>query len=92
MTMKELRKLNRSQLLRLLLDVEKENEVLREENRSLREQLESKELRIAEAGSLAEASLRLSGVFEAAQRAADLYLTNIKSKRTTVSVQGDHNE
>lgn len=30
------------------------------------------------AGSIAEASLQLSGIFEAAQRAADLYLENIK--------------
>lgn len=41
---------------------------------------ERKERRITldEAGSIAEASLRLNGIFEAAQRAADQYLFNIR--------------
>ena len=37
-------------------------------------QLESRQLQITEAGSIAEAALRLNGVFEAAQAAADQYV------------------
>lgn len=78
MTDKQLRKLKRSELLEMLMEIERENETLAEENRLLRSRLEDKELRIAKSGSLAEAALQVSGVFEAAQQAAELYLENIK--------------
>ena len=39
---------------------------------------QSRELRLQEAGSIAEASMQLNGVFEAAQRAADQYLESIR--------------
>lgn len=78
MTDNQLQKLKRAELLDLLLEIEQENEALAEENRSLREQLNGKELNVAEAGSLAEAALRVSGVFEAAQQAADTYLENTR--------------
>lgn len=35
------------------------------------------QLRVEKAGSLAEAALAVSGVLEAAQRAADIYLTSL---------------
>lgn len=38
----------------------------------------SREIELEEAGSIAEAALRLNGVFEAAQRAAEQYLMNVK--------------
>ena len=40
--------------------------------------LESRRIELSEAGSIAEAALKLNGVFEAAQRAADQYLYNIR--------------
>jgi uncharacterized protein HemX len=58
--------------------MEQENERLAAENRELKKRLEQREIAIAESGSLAEAALKLSGVFEAAQAAADLYLENIQ--------------
>lgn len=45
---------------------------------TIEEMKASKEIQLAEAGSIAEAALRLSGIFEAAQEAADLYLMNVK--------------
>ena len=75
---RQLRKLRREELLQMLLEMEQENEQLAQENRRLKEQLAEREVRIAEAGSLAEAALRLSGVFEAAQEAADLYVENVR--------------
>lgn len=77
MTAKELKKLNRTKLLKLLLEVQKENESLREEVDALKAQLEDKQIAIRSAGSIAEASLKLSGIFDAAQKAADLYLQNV---------------
>ena len=73
-----LRKLRREELLQMLLEMEQENERLAAENRELKKRLEQREVAIAESGSLAEAALKLSGVFEAAQAAADLYLENIQ--------------
>lgn len=75
---KDERKLSHVELLELLVQLSSENDALKEENARLREQLEDRSVALTEAGSIAEASLRLNGVFEAAQRAADDYLNNVK--------------
>ena len=77
MTEKELKKLGRQELLEILLVQSKKIDRLRTQLEEARQQLSEKELAIAEAGSIAEASLSLSGVFEDAQKAADQYLSNI---------------
>ena len=77
---RRLQKLKRDELLQILLEVEQENEQLVEENRRLKAQLAQREVVLQEAGSIAEASLRLSGVFEAAQKAADLYVASVKRR------------
>ncbi len=74
MTNKELRKLSRAELIDILFELQTQNENLTAENRELAAQLESRQLQITEAGSIAEAALRLNGVFEAAQAAADQYV------------------
>ena len=62
----------------MLLDLTKENELLRERNDALEEQLQDRTLTISEAGSLAEAALQLNGVFRAAQDACDQYTYNMQ--------------
>ena len=74
MTNKELRKLSRAELIDILFELQTQNENLTAENRELAAQLKSRQLQITEAGSIAEAALRLNGVFEAAQAAADQYV------------------
>lgn len=71
-------KLKRNKLLELMLEFSKENEELREENNELKRQLEDKYMNLSEAGSIAEAAIRVSGVFETAQQAAERYLENIQ--------------
>lgn len=78
MTEKELQKKSRQDLLELLLEAEKENVSLREENEFLRNELDEKQLKLGKIGSIAEASLALNGVFEAAQASADQYVQNVK--------------
>lgn len=78
MTEKELRKLSRGDLLEMLLEQCRENEKLREHLELANEKLAKRELAIDNAGSLAEASLQLSGIFEAAQKACEQYTENIK--------------
>ncbi|MBQ1271458.1 MAG: DNA repair protein [Clostridia bacterium] len=78
MTDKELRKLTRAELLEMLISQMKENERLQEQVEELAAQLEDRRIMLEEAGSIAEASLRLNGVFQAAEKAAQQYLDNIK--------------
>ena len=90
---KALHHLRRDELLGMLLEIERENESIARENAELRQQLASRELTIESAGSLAEASLRLSGVFAAAQEAADTYAENVRlrcERRETESVERAH--
>lgn len=79
MTEKELRGLSRADLLELLIEQTKKNELLQQQLEDATAKLQSKELTISNAGSIAEASLQLSGVFEAAQAAGQQYLQNIRS-------------
>lgn len=78
MTDKELHRLSRAELLELLTSLSEENESLRRQLDQQAEQLNSRSLQLQDAGSIAEAALRLSGVFASAQDAADRYLENIR--------------
>lgn len=78
MTDKELRKLNRSALLEMLVEQSRENDRLRARVDELQRLLSDRQLKINQAGSIAEASLQLNQVFEAAQQAAEQYLENIR--------------
>lgn len=78
MTDKDLRKLNRAELLEMLLTQSKEIEELQAKLSAAEEQLQSKKIAIDEAGSIAQAALQVNGIFDAAQKAADQYLENIK--------------
>ncbi len=78
MTKRELRKLSRLDLLELLLRQMEENERLRNELEQARKQLDSRTILIDNAGSIAQAALQVSRVFEAAQLAADVYLENVR--------------
>ena len=74
------KRLNRTELLGLVVQLSEENDSLRAENDELRAHLADKRITLHKAGSIAEASLRLSGVFEAAQEAADRYLSSLKAQ------------
>ena len=78
MTDKELRKLRRVELLELLVDQAAEMEELRRQLDQANQALAERELHLKEAGSIAEAALRLNGVFEAAQKAAEQYQQNVE--------------
>ena len=87
MTEKELLKLKRSELLEIMRAQSREIDKLREELEETKAKLEDREIRIEKAGSLAEASLRLTNIFEEAQKAVDLYVDNIK-RRSSQSGSG----
>ena len=78
MTERELRRLSRTDLLELLLAQRKENEQMRCLLDQTQAQLTDRTIKINNAGSIAEASLQLSGIFEAAQDSCQYYLENIR--------------
>lgn len=78
MTNKELKKLNRSQLLELLVDQSREIDRLQTALDEANQKLAKRDLMMSQCGSIADASLALSDVFEKAQEAADLYLKAAK--------------
>lgn len=80
MTENELKKLRRRDLLEILLELRKENDKLRRDIATLEQAVASKMIRISAAGSVAEATIQLHGVFEAAQAACDQYEYNIRMR------------
>ena len=67
MIQQELKKLSRTDLIEMMLNLS-------------REKLADRMIKVESAGSLAEAALTLSGVFEAAQNAAEVYLENLRQR------------
>ena len=78
---KSVRHLSKTELLELLRSQEEELQDVKAKNKELEEQLKDRKIEIANAGSIAEASLAVNKIFEAAQLAADQYLMNLQ--RTT---------
>ncbi len=80
MAEKELKKLKRSDLLEILLQQNREMERLQKELEDAKKQLSSREILLAESGSIAEAAMGLNGVFAAAQAACQQYEENIRRR------------
>jgi vacuolar-type H+-ATPase subunit H len=78
MTEKDFKKLTRRQLLELLLVQTQRADSLEAELELTKSKLQSKLLSEKESGSIAEAALKLNGIFEAADSAAAQYLENIR--------------
>ncbi len=85
MTDKELKRLSRRELLEMLLEQSRLLDSRQAEIDRLKAELENKNILLENSGSIAEAALKISGVFEAAQRAADIYLESVKQTRESES-------
>ena len=77
---KELRKLNRADLLELYLQERRENDELRARLAEVEKQLSDRRIAIENAGSLAEATLLLNGVVDAVEAACAQYIDNVMAK------------
>ena len=84
MTEKDLKKLNRYQLLELLVVQTERADRLQARLEEAEKQLSNQEFELSSLGSIAEASLQLGGVFQAAQEAADLYIDGAKKKAAEI--------
>lgn len=78
MNNKELKKLSRKDLLEIILAQTNRIEDLETENKKLTTELNSKKIDIESSGSLAEAVVKLSGIFDLAQKTADEYVNLVK--------------
>lgn len=85
---KGLRGLSRRELLELLISQGREMDALRDELEQAKAELADRRIHVERSGSIAEAALRLNGVFEAAQAAADQYLDNIRLREATGDAPG----
>lgn len=79
MTDRQLRKASRLELLQILLEQKRENESLRQQIAEMEQQLLKRQITIDQAGTLAEAALKLSGIFDAAESACQYYSENIRT-------------
>lgn len=79
MTDRELRRLKRAELLEMLLAQSRETEALKAELAQAKKQLAERTIKIDKAGSIAEAALQVSGIFETAQKAAEQYLLSVEA-------------
>lgn len=74
----EIKNLSRRELLEMLIEQGKENDRLKDLLREAERRLESRELKIQDAGTMAEAAMALNDVYAAADAAAAQYLENIR--------------
>lgn len=80
MNKQSLKKLNRKELLELILEQTNRIKELEDENIKLQNELNEKIIKIEESGSIAEASLKLNNLFEDAQKAIDDYIYNLEDR------------
>ncbi|MBQ4115952.1 MAG: hypothetical protein IJD37_01110 [Clostridia bacterium] len=81
MISKELKKLNRRELVDVIYQLKKNEEQMKEQIASLEAALQDHRINLSVAGSIAEAAMGITNVFSTAQSAADLYLREIVSMK-----------
>lgn len=77
MTDKDFKKLSRLELVDIIYELQKRFLEKEEEISALKAELEKKNIEISSSGSIAEAAMKVNGVFETAQAAADQYLRSV---------------
>ena len=89
MTERELKRMSRTEVLELLLSQTNRIEELEAKLTEANEKVASRQIQLEQAGSIAEASLQLSGIFKDAQIAADQYLENMKRMEEETKIKSE---
>jgi cell division septum initiation protein DivIVA len=89
MISKELKKLNRRELVDIIYQLKKNEELLQEQITSLEAELQDRRIRLSAAGSIAEAATDITGIFSIAQSTADLYLREVTSMKENAQKECD---
>lgn len=79
MISKDLKKLNRRELVDVIYQLKKNEEQMQEKIASLEAELQDRRIHISSAGSIADAAMDITSLFSHAQATADLYLNEISS-------------
>lgn len=77
MNNKELKRLNRRELVDIIYQLKKNEEELNEELEQIKKELQDKRLHISNAGSIADAVMSMTNMVSNVQMTADLYLQEI---------------
>lgn len=88
MTEKDLKRMNRSDLVEIIYQYQNREQEMTETIKELTEQLNDRRTRIEYAGSIAEAALSIHHVFEDAQAAADQFLAEVRAANADKEAQG----
>ena len=72
--------LSKNEMIMVMHDQEQEIEKLKAKVAELQSELDNYEIKVSDAGSLADASAQISGLFEAAQLTAETYLENLRKQ------------
>lgn len=89
MRSKDCRHYSRRELIEIIYELERREEKLERKLEKTRAKLKDRTARMGEAGSLAEVAAVLSGLFEAADETASLYLAGIEARRdAALEVEG----
>lgn len=86
------RRLSRTELLELLIEETERNERLETEIAEVRNKLEVRDIFVKESGTLAEAVMKLNGVFDAAAAACAQYEDNIRRLSTEQALRNAERE
>lgn len=81
---KELKKLRRTDLIELMIAQSKEIDRLNAELQAAQQKLADRNLAVSSTGNMADAAIQIYHVLASAQKAADLYLENVKRKADTL--------
>ena len=90
MTDREIQRLNRRELLEILIEQGREIEELRAQNEEKDALLRSREIDVREAGTISEAAFRLNGIYQATEDAAQQYLENLQRLDNERKSAADH--
>lgn len=77
MNSKELKRLNRRELVDIIYQLKKNEQEMQEVIEALEKEVQDKRIRISAAGSIADAAMSMTNVFSSAQKTADIYLDEI---------------
>ena len=78
MTEGDMKKLNRAELLAMLISITQRCDKLEAELQDAYERLDGRDIEVSRAGTLAEAALKINKIFEAADQAGAQYLANLQ--------------
>ena len=77
---RDCRHYSRRELIEIIYELERREEKLERKLEKAKARLKNRTVRMAQAGSLAEVSAVIAGLFEAADKTASLYLTGVRSQ------------